>query len=93
MVDELHQALRELDRAGALPEEAQRQIAVIIEEELEQREWDALVSSPKSKEFLKRLIAEAMAGEIEEGGWEVSGMLEASTKLVQSGTPTLPMLQ
>ena len=82
MVDELHQALRELDWAGALPEEAQRQIAVIVEEELEQQEWDALVSSPKSKEFLKRLIAEAKAGETELGGWEVSGTHEAYHKLV-----------
>jgi hypothetical protein len=71
MVDELRQALRDLDRAGALSEGAQRQIAAIIEEELEQQEWDALVSSPKSKEYLKRLIAEAEAGETEDGGWDV----------------------
>lgn len=69
MVDELQQALRALDAAGALSPEAQRQIAAIIEEEIEQREWDALVSSPRSKAFLKRLIAEAEAGETEEGGW------------------------
>lgn len=69
MVDELRQALQALDEAGALSEEAQRQIAAIIDEELEQREWDALVASPRSREFLRRLIADAEAGEIEEGGW------------------------
>lgn len=70
MVDELHRALRALDAAGALSPEAQRQIATIIEEEIEQREWDALVSSPRSQAFLRRLIAEAEAGETEEGGWD-----------------------
>lgn len=69
MVDELRQALDALDQAGGLSEAAQRHIASVIAEELEQREWDALVSSPRSKEFLKRLIAEAEAGETEEGGW------------------------
>ena len=69
MVDELRQALRALDAARALSPEAQRQIATIIEEEIEQREWDALVSSPRSKAFLQRLIAEAEAGETEAGGW------------------------
>jgi hypothetical protein len=68
MVDELRQALRTLDAAGALSSEAQRQIATIIEEEIEQREWDALVSSPRSKAFLRRLFAEAEAGETKEGG-------------------------
>ncbi|HEX6819077.1 MAG TPA: hypothetical protein VF120_11935 [Ktedonobacterales bacterium] len=63
MVDELLQAL---DVLGQLPEEEQRQIAQLVLEEIEQREWDKLVSSPRSKAFLKRLIAEAKAGGIEE---------------------------
>ena len=82
MANELRQALRDLDRAGALSEGAQRQIAAIIEVELEQQEWDALVSSAKSKEYLKRWIAEAEAGQTGLGGWEVSGTHEASNKLV-----------
>lgn len=69
MVEELRRALDALDQAGQLSEETQRHIAIIIEEELEQQEWDALVGSPQSKEYLKRLIAEAEADETEEGGW------------------------
>jgi DnaJ-domain-containing protein 1 len=68
MVTELRQALEAL---GQLPEEDQRQIAQRVLEEIEQREWDALVGSPRSRAFLKRLIAEAKAGEIEEGGMEL----------------------
>lgn len=62
MVDELREAL---DILGQLPDEDQRKIAQIILEEIEQREWDQLVSSPRSKAFLKRLIAEAKAGEVQ----------------------------
>lgn len=58
MVDELRQAL---DVLGQLPDEEQRRIAQIVLEEIEQREWDQLVSSPRSKAFLKRLIADAKA--------------------------------
>ena len=65
MVDELRQAL---DLLGQLPDDEQRHIAQLILEEVEQREWDELVSSPRSKAFLKRLIAEAKAGESDYGG-------------------------
>jgi len=68
MVDELRQAL---DMLGLLPDEEQRKIAQIVLEEIEQREWDQLVGSPRSKAFLKRLIAEAKAGEVEDGGLEL----------------------
>ena len=68
MVDELREAL---DLLGQLPDEDQRKIAQIVLEEIEQREWDKLVSSPRSKNLLKRLIAEAKAGEIEDGGLEL----------------------
>jgi hypothetical protein len=68
MVDELRQAL---DLLGQLPDEEQRKIAQIVLEEIEQREWDQLVSSPRSKAFLKRLIADAKAGEVEDGGLEL----------------------
>ena len=68
MVDELRQAL---DLLGQIHDDEQRQIAHLILEEVEQREWDELVSSPRSKAFLKRLIAEAKEGEIEDGGLEL----------------------
>jgi len=68
MVEELRQAL---DVLGQLPEEEQRQIAQLVLEEIEQRQWDELISSPRSKAFLKRLIAEAKEGEIEDGGLEL----------------------
>ena len=69
MVEELRQAL---DILGQLPEEEQRQIAQLVLEEIEQREWDELVGSPRSKAFLKQLITEAKEGEIEEGGLDLS---------------------
>ena len=65
MVDELRRAL---DLLRQLPDDEQRHIAQLILEEVEQREWDELVGSPRSKAFLKRLIAEAKEGEIEDGG-------------------------
>jgi hypothetical protein len=68
MVDELRQAL---DLLGQLPDEEQRKIAQIVLEEIEQRDWDKLVSSPRSKAFLTRLIAESKAGEIEDGGLDL----------------------
>ena len=68
MVDELREAL---DLLGQLPDEEQRRIAQIVLEEIEQHEWDKLVSSPRSKAFLKGLIAEAKSGEIEDGGLEL----------------------
>lgn len=52
-----------------LPEEAQRHIAALIQEELEEREWDTLVSTPGSQRFLAQLAAEARtlqaAGQVE----------------------------
>ena len=68
MVEELRQAL---DALGRLPEEEQCQIAQLVLVEIEQRQWDELVSSPRSKAFLKRLIAEAKEEEIEDGGLEL----------------------
>ena len=59
MVDGLRQAI---DMLGQLPDDEQRKIAHIVLEEIEQREWDKLISSPRSKAFVKRLIAEAKSG-------------------------------
>ncbi len=74
MVDELRQAIEE---ALQQPEDAQRGLARRIREWLEElreeREWDAIVSSPHGQEVLAKLVAEAREeiarGELEEGGF------------------------
>jgi len=75
MIDQLRQALDNLDRQGQISEDAQRRIADILAEELEQQEWDQLISSPRSKRFLAQMVAEVQAeeaaGELEDGGWDV----------------------
>ena len=71
MVEELREAIEQAERQ---PEEIQRRIAQLITEELEEREWDALVSSPTSQRFLAHLSAgidaQEAAGEMEDGGWD-----------------------
>ncbi|GEM_PF-663007 len=65
--------------AGQLGPEEQDVVAQALLERLkeleEEREWDALVSTPKSQAFLEKLSAEIdrkiAAGEFEEGGWEL----------------------
>jgi hypothetical protein len=56
MVGELR---RVLERAERQPESVQRQIAKLIEAELEQTEWESIVSSRESQDFLAELAAEA----------------------------------
>ncbi len=72
MVEELREASEQAERQ---PEEIQRRIAQLITEELEEREWDALVSSAASQQFLAHLSAgidtQEAAGEVEDGGWEL----------------------
>ena len=72
MVDELRQALEQAQQR--LTDDAQRRLAVQIEEWLDEQEWDALVSSQEGQETLERLAAEARAeiarGDVEEGGSE-----------------------
>jgi len=72
MVEELREAIEQVERQ---PEEIQRRIAQIITEELEEREWDALVSSTASQRFLAHLSAgidaQEAANEVEDGGWEL----------------------
>ena len=48
-------------RLELLTPEAQDAIAAKLQEELEEREWDALVSKPGSQRFLQQLAAEARA--------------------------------
>lgn len=58
MTERLRRVVAELER---LPEAEQDEIAGRLLEELEQREWDALVGSPASLHLLRRLAAEARA--------------------------------
>jgi hypothetical protein len=58
MVDELRQAVAQAEQE---PEEVQRRIALLIREELEEREWDALIATPESRAFLTELAAETRA--------------------------------
>lgn len=63
IVEELRQVIEQVQQ---LPADAQRHIAALIEVELEEREWDALVSTPESQRFLATLAEEARQ-EIAEG--------------------------
>jgi hypothetical protein len=60
MLDELKRAFEQAQRQS---EEAQRELAQRIQgwlaEEQEEREWDAILSSPAGQETLERLAAEA----------------------------------
>lgn len=72
MVEELRRAF---EQAEQLPEEVQRRLAALIAEQLEEQEWDEIVSTPESQRFLAQLaadVAEAEAkGEVEDGGWDL----------------------
>lgn len=65
---------RVFEQVQQQPEEVQRHIAELVALELEGREWDALVGSPRGQETLERLAAEAREeiarGDVEKGGWE-----------------------
>ena len=72
------------------PEEIQRRIAQLITEELAEREWDALVSSAASQQFLAHLSAgidaQEAVGEVEDGGWELySATLSVSKRRADNG--------
>jgi hypothetical protein len=72
MVEELRQIL---ELAQQQPEDVQRHLAELIALELEEREWDAIASTPASQQLLAKLAAEAREeiarGEVEEGGWDL----------------------
>lgn len=63
MTEALRNVMAEIER---LPETEQDEIAEQLQVELEQREWDALVSSPASLAMLREMAAEAI-GEDERG--------------------------
>jgi hypothetical protein len=48
-----------VERVEQLPPEQQNAIAELIEQELEEREWDEMVAKPASQHLLEHLAAEA----------------------------------
>ena len=69
MTELLRRVVAEVER---LSPEQQDAIAEVIQRELEEREWEAIVANPGSHRFLERLAAEARredaAGETREAG-------------------------
>lgn len=71
MTEQLQHAIEALQQ---LPANAQNVIAARILEEIEEQEWDAVVSKPRVQARLRELgrqaVEEDRAGETEEGGFE-----------------------
>ncbi len=69
MTEHLQEAIEALQR---LPADVQNTIATRILEEIEEREWDAIVSKPRVQARLRELGRQAReedrAGETEDGG-------------------------
>ena len=59
-----------IDRAEQLPDSEQEELATLIKEELEEREWEALTQRPGARAFHDQLRAELREaeerGELEE---------------------------
>jgi hypothetical protein len=75
MTEQLRQVVEQLEH---LPPDAQDRLAAIIQaqlEDLEEQEWEVIVSKPQIRRAVQRLAAEARlqaaAGETEEGGWAI----------------------
>lgn len=66
---------RAIERLQQLPLEEQNAIAERILEEIDEREWDKIISTPHVQQAIIELAEEAKqqeaAGEIEEGGFAV----------------------
>jgi len=71
MTEQLQQAIEALQR---LPSDAQNTIAARILEEIEEQEWDAIVSKPQVQARLRELGRQALeedeAGETEDGSFD-----------------------
>ncbi len=71
MTEQLQQAIEALQR---LPSDAQNTIATRILEEIEEQEWDVIVSKPQVQARLRELGRQALAededGETENGGFD-----------------------
>ena len=70
VTDQMQLAIRRLQ---SLPDERQNDMAERILDEIDELEWDAIVSRPEVRQALRRLAVEARrqdaAGETEEGGF------------------------
>ena len=70
VTERMQQAIRRLQN---LPDERQNDMAERILDEIDEMEWDAIVSRPQVQRALRRIVAEAgeqdAAGETEEGGF------------------------
>jgi len=71
MTEQLRHAIEAMQR---LPDEAQNAIAARILEEIEEQEWDAIVSKPHVQARLRTLARQALeedkAGKTEDGGFD-----------------------
>jgi len=71
MTEQLEHAIEALQR---LPADAQNAIAARILEEIEEQEWDGIVSKPRVQARLRELgrkaVEEDRVGETEEGGFD-----------------------
>ena len=71
MTEQLRHAIEAMQR---LPAEAQNAIAARILEEIEEQEWDAIVSKPHVQARLRTLARQASeedkAGKTEDGGFD-----------------------
>lgn len=71
MTEQLRQAV---EQAQQMPEQVQNTIATRILEEIEEAEWDAIVSQPhvqrRLRELAQQALAEDAAGKTEEGGFD-----------------------
>lgn len=71
MTEQLQHAIEALQR---LPADAQNAIAKRILEEIEEQEWDAIVSKPhiqkRLRELGKQALQEDRVGETENGGFD-----------------------
>ena len=72
MTEQLQQAIERLQK---LPQAAQNAIAERILDEIDEQEWDEIVSKPHVRQALRRLAEEARQqdanGETEEGGFAI----------------------
>ncbi len=72
MTEQLRQAF---ERAQQLSDNAQNALALRILEEIDEQEWDEIVSKSRPRKVLRALAEEARqqeaAGETEEGGFAV----------------------
>ena len=74
MTEALREMLEQVEQLDpSLQETIIKRFQEVLAEELAEREWDALLTSPESQTFLKRLRREALedidAGELEEEGF------------------------